>query len=166
MVIDTTARSLAIVAYYVCLLDSQAMAFTSPCLPGAPFNPSPPLITDQQAGAMQMQAPTQEQVAAWHNYQAQLAQAYAMQAQAQAIGTAPLLAPPMMAAHMAPPFMPHLPMPMPVMPTMPTMAPMYVAPTQTGYTAPPTVAGAESTFPAEPLPQEGATEGSADDRVA
>ena len=98
-------------AYYVCLLDSQAMAFTSPGLPGVPFNPSPPLITDQQAGAMQMQAPTQEQVAAWHNYQAQLAQAYAMQAQAQAIGTAPLLAPPMMAAHMAPPFMPPLPLP-------------------------------------------------------
>ena len=124
MVIDTTARSLAIVAYFVCLLDSQAMAFTSPgsSSPGAHFNPSPPLIStmEQQADAMQMQAPTQEQMAAWQHYQQQLAQAYAMQAQAQAIGTAPLLAPPMMAAHLAPP-MPTLGTATPIMPPTPGM---------------------------------------------
>ena len=172
----TTVRSLAIAANIVCLLDSQAMAFTSPGLSaGQFFNPSPPLIptAEQQAGAMPTPA-IPEQAVAWQQYQ-QLARAYALQAQAQATGTAPLL-PPMMAAHLAPPMptlgtaaqtMPPMPgMSMPAgMPLPHPMAPMYAAQHQ-GYAAPPEQDDAAFLPPAEPPPQVGTTEGPADNRVA
>ena len=83
---------------HVCQLDSQAMAFTSPGLvPGQLFNPPPLANANEQAGAMPPPG-SPMQMAAWQQYQQQIAHAYTL----QALGTAPML-PPMMAATVAPP---------------------------------------------------------------
>ena len=153
----------------VCPLDSQAMASTSPGLPQGTF-PQVPLAANEQAGVMpapllgynglplQMGIPPQ----AWHQYQQALAHAY----NAAALGTAPM--PPTMAGTVPPlttmgNVLPPMPgaglLPAPVTPLpLPTEAPMYLAPPQ-GYVAP--TDGPTTPLPAVPLPQEGATVGTA-----